>query len=208
MLHRRECLYLFDKKLLNLASNFVLRGAKMTLGNSKQNYFWQYRTMSKFEVLKSFIKKRLITKSSEFRSALGHIFAFSALTLLVWHQEEHSACKGWVMRCWCGYLSRAWCKWLHFTWVVDDAKCIVVTAVCASVCPSLAVFPNFCTDPDVTWGNGRACPLVVHIVGGYAIGAHDDSGEREMSASACTGSMPGLHMVQLMPLPPHRLLLH
>jgi len=68
MLHRRK--YLFDKKLLNLASNFVLRRAKMTLGNSKQNCSWQYRTISKFEVLKSFIKKRLITKSSEFSSAL------------------------------------------------------------------------------------------------------------------------------------------
>jgi len=42
----------------------------MTLGNSKQNCSWQYRTMSKFEVWKSFIKKRLITKSNEFRSAL------------------------------------------------------------------------------------------------------------------------------------------
>jgi len=39
----------------------------MTLSNSKQNCSWQYRTMSKFE---GFIKKRFITKSSEFRSAL------------------------------------------------------------------------------------------------------------------------------------------
>jgi len=29
---------------------------------------------------------------------------FSALTLLVGCQEEHLACKTWVMRCWCGYL--------------------------------------------------------------------------------------------------------
>jgi len=28
--------------------------------------------------------------------------AFSALTLLVGHQEEHPVCKNWVMRCWCG----------------------------------------------------------------------------------------------------------
>ena len=33
------------------------------------------------------------------------LFAFSALTLLVWRQEEQPACKNWVMRCWCGYLS-------------------------------------------------------------------------------------------------------
>jgi len=48
--------------------------------------------------------------------------------------------------------------------VVDDAKCIVVTAVCVSVCVclSLAAFPHYCTDPDVTWGNGRGWPVVVH----------------------------------------------
>ena len=32
------------------------------------------------------------------------MFALSALTLLVLHQEEHPACKNWVMRCWCGCL--------------------------------------------------------------------------------------------------------
>ena len=35
---------------------------------------------------------------------------FSALTLLVGRQEEHLACKNWVMRCWCGYLSGARCR--------------------------------------------------------------------------------------------------
>jgi len=35
-------------------------------------------------------------------------------------------------------------------------------AVCVSVCLSLAAFPHCCTDPDVTWGNGGRCPLVVH----------------------------------------------
>jgi len=33
--------------------------------------------------------------------------AFSALTLLVGHQEEHLACKNKVVGCWCGYLSGA-----------------------------------------------------------------------------------------------------
>ena len=61
---------------------------------------------------------------------------------------------------------------LHFAWVVDDAKCIVVTRVCVSVCVCLcvclsvclsaAVRPHYCTDPDVTWERGRGCPLVVH----------------------------------------------
>ena len=31
---------------------------------------------------------------------------FSALTLLVGCQEEHPACKNWVMRCWCGCLEQ------------------------------------------------------------------------------------------------------
>jgi len=31
-----------------------------------------------------------------------------------------------------------------------------------SVCLSLATFPHYCTDPDVTWRNGRGWPLVVH----------------------------------------------
>jgi len=51
---------------------------------------------------------------------------------------------------------------LHFAWVVDDAKCIVVTRVCVSVCLSAAARPHYCTDPDVTWRSGRGCPLVVH----------------------------------------------
>jgi len=48
--------------------------------------------------------------------------------------------------------------------VVDDAKCIVVTAGFVSVCVSLSVLrhiPNYCMDPNVTLGNGRGCPSVV-----------------------------------------------
>ena len=30
------------------------------------------------------------------------------------------------------------------------------------VCLSVAVCPHSCTDPDVTWGRSRGCPLVVH----------------------------------------------
>jgi len=49
------------------------------------------------------------------------LIAFSALTLLVRHQEEHLVCKNWATRCWCGYLSGAsevqtvciWSSWCH-----------------------------------------------------------------------------------------------
>ena len=34
--------------------------------------------------------------------------------------------------------------------------------VCLCVCLSAAACLHYCTDPDVTWGSGRGCPLVVH----------------------------------------------
>ena len=51
--------------------------------------------------------------------------AFSALTLLIRHQEEHPACKNWVMRCWCGYLSGARCR--LFAYGPADATAIPKT---------------------------------------------------------------------------------
>jgi len=33
--------------------------------------------------------------------------------------------------------------------------------VCLSVCLSAAACLHYCTDPDVTWGSGSECPLVV-----------------------------------------------
>ena len=40
----------------------------------------------------------------------------------------------------------------------------VVTRVCVCVCVCLsaAACPRYRTDPDVTWGSGRGCLLVVH----------------------------------------------
>ena len=38
----------------------------------------------------------------------------------------------------------------------------VCPCVCVSVCLSAADCLHYCTDPDVTWGNGRGSPLVVH----------------------------------------------
>jgi len=49
------------------------------------------------------------------------------------------------------------------------ARLCVCLSVCVSVCVSVCLFclsaaacPHYCTDPDVTWGSGRGCPLVVH----------------------------------------------
>jgi len=42
---------------------------------------------------------------------ISYVFgAFGVLTLLVAHQEEHRACRNWVLRCGCGYLSQATCR--------------------------------------------------------------------------------------------------
>ena len=47
---------------------------------------------------------------------------------------------------------------LHFVLGVTEAKCIV----CVCVCLSRTAFPHFCSDPDVSWRNGKGFPLVVH----------------------------------------------
>jgi len=51
------------------------------------------------------------------------------------------------------------CYSLHFAWVVDDAKCIVVTRVCVSVCPRR--MPTLLHGPGCNLGRGIRCPLVV-----------------------------------------------
>ena len=43
-------------------------------------------------------------------------------------------------------------------------------SVCLCVCLSLATFPYYCTDPDVTWGNGKGSTSCAPL-GGFAIGA-------------------------------------
>jgi len=43
--------------------------------------------------------------------------------------------------------------------------------VCLHVCLSLAAFPHYCTNPDVTWGNGIEVPCSCALLGGFAIGA-------------------------------------
>ena len=67
------------------------------------------------------------------------------------------------------------------------------------VCLSFAVFPHYHTDPDVTCGM-VGVPSSCALLGGFVIGARvsllsQHSGEREMSASACTHSMPGVSVL-------------
>ena len=38
----------------------------------------------------------------------------------------------------------------------------MVTSVCVCCLLVRVRMPIYCTDPDVTWGSGRGCPLVVH----------------------------------------------
>jgi len=38
------------------------------------------------------------------------------------------------------------------------------TCVCLCVCLSLAAFPHYGTDPDLSWVNGRGWPPVVHYL--------------------------------------------
>ena len=45
----------------------------------------------------------------------------------------------------------------------------MVTAVCVSVCLSLAAFPHYCMDPNVTWWNGRGVPSRCALLGSFAI---------------------------------------
>ena len=67
------------------------------------------------------------------------------------------------VRTFCGLYNR-----IAVSYISHEAKCILVTRVCLSVCVSVCLslaafhFPQCSTDPDVSWGNGRACPVVVH----------------------------------------------
>jgi len=52
--------------------------------------------------------------------------AFSAMTLLVGHQEKRPASKNRVIRCWCGYLSGARCR--HIVCLHKPAPSVFVGA--------------------------------------------------------------------------------
>jgi len=84
---------------------------------------------------------------------------------------------------------------LHFAWGVAEAKCIGHGRLraCLSV-PRRSLTLQLYTDRNVTCGVVRV-PSRCTLLGGFAIGARvsllwQHSAEREMSASACTRSMP------------------
>ena len=89
---------------------------------------------------------------------------------------------------------------LHLAWLVDDAKCILVTRVCVSVClsvrrrvPTLVLLHG----PEcVTWRNGRRCRLVMHYwvdlqsVHGFC--CYDNTASNaKCHRVLCTRSVPG-----------------
>jgi len=63
-----------------------------------------------------------------------------------------------------------------------------------SVCLSLATFPHYCTDPDVTWRISTGCPLVHYWADLQSMhGFRCYTVEHETPASARTRSMPGYY---------------
>jgi len=61
-----------------------------------------------------------------------------------------------------------------------------------SVCLSLAAYPHYFTDPDVTWGNCRGATSCA-LLGGFAIGARVNSllrqQHRTRNVSECSYSL-------------------
>ena len=67
------------------------------------------------------------------------------------------------------YISRESLTTRNVLW--SRVSVCVCVSVYLCVCLSAAACPHHCTDPYVTWGNGRGCPLVCAVLGGFAIGA-------------------------------------
>jgi len=89
-------------------------------------------------------------------------YAFSDLTPLAGHQEEHPACKNWLMRCLCGCLSGARCR--LFAYGPADATAIPKPH---HLLPHLN--PDWlylsCTNlPRLSWKRGRLTGVIVVVV--------------------------------------------
>jgi len=66
------------------------------------------------------------------------------------------------------------------------------------VCLSLTAFPHYCTDLDISWGNGRGFPLVVQywvdLQSVHGFHCHDNIALNEKCQQVlCTRSVPGYH---------------
>ena len=57
---------------------------------------------------------------------------------------------------------------IHF--IHSRASVRVCVCICLCACLSIAACPHYSTDPDVTWGNSRGCPLFCELFGRFAIG--------------------------------------
>ena len=80
---------------------------------SVYNRWFSRHLMTKFYNRKSAKNPGLLWNFIAFRIFGAKTFCvFSALTLslLIGRQDEHPACKNWVMRCWCGYLFGVRCS--------------------------------------------------------------------------------------------------
>jgi len=78
------------------------------IGATWRIYDWTIRLLRRCSLMSYYIDHLLCYLMM---CVLYCIVVFSALTLLVGHQEEHSACKWWEMSCWRGYLSEVRWKW-------------------------------------------------------------------------------------------------
>ena len=80
---------------------------------------FRYETWQKKCILLK-ITVELCRKHICFSTVLSRHYSFSALILLVGCQEEHLACKNWLMWRLCGYLSGVRCIWIciciWFSW--------------------------------------------------------------------------------------------
>jgi len=127
-----------------------------------------------------------------------HLLTFFHCPLLISYATQREALLVGTLSLIILLTAPLWNFLLHFAWGVAEAKCIWPRL---SVCLSLTTFPHYCTDPDVTWGMvGVLCSCA--LLGGFAVSARvsllwQHKAEREMSASACTHSMPGFTCVVL-----------
>jgi len=120
---------------------------------------------------------------------IPHCLLFSALTLFVGRQEGHPACRKPLLQKSKSHAfginglaagvtleDQAIAETNYTGGRTDHCSNVFASRVRHSrgemyvghgrlcVCVFLAAFPQYCTDPDVTWENGRGCPLVVHYL--------------------------------------------